>query len=149
APTISYTGRMNAEMALPETLPSSTPAILEAMANKNSANPSSRATIPSIVVVSGPRDLYSLRTEIVEAGSVAEEIAPRRSARAHTIGAGPKIILPTRPVNSVTSINGVMPSHSNILVSCFPYLTKTSFFSSPPTIKPIKPKAKYVEGFNA
>ncbi|MDD5108207.1 MAG: hypothetical protein PHC29_01670 [Candidatus Omnitrophica bacterium] len=59
--------------------PNITAAILEAKANKTKANPSSIATIPKTMVVSGPAVLYQ-STSTVAAGAVAEDIAPNNNA---------------------------------------------------------------------
>ena len=52
---------------------------VDATAYRTRATASSIATIPRIVVVRGPRVLYSFRTSVVAAGAVAEQIAPRTS----------------------------------------------------------------------
>ena len=75
-PQISYSKSKSCDATLAVRTPKSVAAMEEANAYKIRATASSKATIPSTVVVKGPLVRFSLSTSVVAAGAVAEDMAP-------------------------------------------------------------------------
>ncbi len=125
-----------------------TPAMLTPIAYRTRARASSRATSAVSIVVSGPRALYSHRTLMVEAGSVAAQMAPKTTATASAVCHDVKNDSTAR-LRPVTSRHAARPSNSSMMKTCRPYLTKISRCNSPPMRKPIRPSAKMLKGSRA
>ena len=68
-----------------------------------------------MVVVSGPRALYSHRTFAVAAGAVADEIAPKIIPIANDCVPSPVRIIHSVPVSRETSTNAPIPWESRIV----------------------------------
>ncbi len=123
-------------------MPLKLPATLEATAKSSNAKASSIATIPKTVLVKGPRVLNSRSTSVVAAGAVADAIAPNNNPSDQESFQSPNKKPPIIPTKIETAKNALIPSNNKIFINCFPYLRRISFFSSPPIINPINPKAK-------
>ena len=124
-------------------------AIDEENAYKINATASSMATIPRTVVVNGPRVLFSLKTSVVAAGAVADEIEPKIKPRARDVLIS-FVKIKEKPVTAMaTTKKGTMASKNRMPVNCFPYFFRTLIFNSPPIKNPIKANAIELTGSNA
>ncbi len=106
------------------------------------ARASSNATMAIRVVVTVPRERYSQSTFRVEAGSVAEAIAPNTMPEERAILVLLVSMYITRLTGTATSRGARTPSKSRMENSCFPCFLKISKCSSPPTRNPMMPSAK-------
>ena len=107
------------------------------------------ATMPKIVVVSGPLVRYSLSTSVVAAGAVAVQIAPRTSPSEienGTFFVNRNVIAKTR---KATTTNGTVVSPMRMPTNCFPYFLMTLIFSSAPTRNPMRERATVLIGSRA
>ncbi len=104
------------------------------------------ATMPRIVVVSGPRVLYSFRTSVVAAGAVAEQMAPRTRPKETAILMSPMNACAIPVTRRPTTKNGTMDSPMRIPMNCFPYFLITSILSSAPIKNPMRERAMVFTG---
>jgi hypothetical protein len=109
------------------------------------ASASSSATMAIMHRVRTPLARYSHRTSTVEAGSVAEAMAPKTTPAAIAAEKLPVTFHKTSVDESVTRTNEIIPSHIRIEMNCLPYLRNVSARNSPPTRKPIMPRANHVK----
>ena len=107
------------------------------------------ATIPRTVVVRGPRVRYSLRTSVVAAGAVAEQIAPSTRPSASEVFAFFVKINATAVTRIPTTKKGVTDSPIRMPINCLPYFLRTLSLSSAPIKKPISESAIVLTGLSA
>src|SRR4030042_5446925 len=95
------------------------------IAYSTSARASSSVTIAVSIAVNGPLALYSHKTAMVEAGSVAEQIAAKTTATAKAVCQSEKYHI-AKKVSAPTVRKAATPSKSRMMGTCFRNLRKIS-----------------------